>query len=274
MIGFWFLEVSSLVFVFMLFNFFFSGQMFPLDMLPGVWGQVVKRAAAAVPGLLSRRRVPGQDHRPGAGLGPVDRAGLGGGFWSIAPAGLPLRRAALQRLRRITRMSLRPAYFRVFLTFARNSLVRDMTFRGNFLIETVTSLGWMLMNLAFYVLIFHYTPMIGADGGWGKYQFFLFFATGLLINSLVQTLFMTNARRAERPDPHRRAGFRPAEADRHAVPRLAAADRLVVAGEFRLSGWCCWLYALVRLPIAAGAGGDACSTRFYVALRRGRSPTA
>jgi ABC-2 type transport system permease protein len=42
MIGFWFLEVSSLVFIFMLFSFFFSGQMFPLDMLPGAWGHVVK----------------------------------------------------------------------------------------------------------------------------------------------------------------------------------------------------------------------------------------
>ncbi len=34
MIGFWFLEVSSMLFVYMLFTFFFSGQMFPLDMLP------------------------------------------------------------------------------------------------------------------------------------------------------------------------------------------------------------------------------------------------
>ncbi len=42
MIGFWFLEVSSLVFIFMLFSFFFSGQMFPLDMLPGAWGEAVK----------------------------------------------------------------------------------------------------------------------------------------------------------------------------------------------------------------------------------------
>ena len=68
-----------------------------------------------------------------------------------------------------------------------------MTFRANFLIEHVSSLGWVLMNLAFYVLIFQYTPMIGADTGWGKYEFFVFLATGLLINSLVQTLFMTNA---------------------------------------------------------------------------------
>jgi len=42
MIGFWFLEVSSLLFVYMLFNFFFSGHMFPIDMLPGVWGGVVQ----------------------------------------------------------------------------------------------------------------------------------------------------------------------------------------------------------------------------------------
>ena len=42
MIGFWFLEVSSLLFVYMLFNFFFSGHMFPIDMLPGAWGGLVR----------------------------------------------------------------------------------------------------------------------------------------------------------------------------------------------------------------------------------------
>lgn len=42
MIGFWFLEVSSLLFVYMLFSFFFSGHMFPIDMLPGVWGVIVE----------------------------------------------------------------------------------------------------------------------------------------------------------------------------------------------------------------------------------------
>jgi ABC-2 type transport system permease protein len=42
LIGFWFLEVSSLLFVYMLFNFFFSGHMFPIDMLPGVWGTLVQ----------------------------------------------------------------------------------------------------------------------------------------------------------------------------------------------------------------------------------------
>jgi ABC-2 type transport system permease protein len=84
-------------------------------------------------------------------------------------------------------------YLSVFLTFARNSLVRDMTFRMNFLIDTISSMGWVCINLGFYTLLFRYTPAIGDNTGWGKYQFFLFLGTGLLINSLVQALFMTNA---------------------------------------------------------------------------------
>jgi ABC-2 type transport system permease protein len=42
LIGFWWLEVSSLLFIYMLFNFFFSGHMFPIDMLPGFWGTLVR----------------------------------------------------------------------------------------------------------------------------------------------------------------------------------------------------------------------------------------
>ncbi len=41
LIGFWFLEVSSLLFVYMLLSFFLSGHMFPLDMLPSPWKQIV-----------------------------------------------------------------------------------------------------------------------------------------------------------------------------------------------------------------------------------------
>lgn len=84
-------------------------------------------------------------------------------------------------------------YFRVFLTFARNSLVRDMTFRTNFAIDMISSIAWVFMNLGFYTLIFHYSPAIGVGTGWEKYQFFLFLSTGLLVNSLVQAMFMTNA---------------------------------------------------------------------------------
>jgi ABC-2 type transport system permease protein len=41
LVGFWWLEVSSLLFVYMLFSFFLSGHMFPLDMLPQPWNWLV-----------------------------------------------------------------------------------------------------------------------------------------------------------------------------------------------------------------------------------------
>jgi ABC-2 type transport system permease protein len=40
MIGFWFLEVSSLLFIYMLFSFFLSGHMFPLTLLPD-WAESI-----------------------------------------------------------------------------------------------------------------------------------------------------------------------------------------------------------------------------------------
>jgi len=84
-------------------------------------------------------------------------------------------------------------YLSIFLTFARACLVRDLTFRANFILECLTSLGWMSMNLAFYLLIFRFTPEIGAGTGWSREPFFAFVATGLVINSIVQALFMPSA---------------------------------------------------------------------------------
>ena len=34
------------------------------------------------------------------------------------------------------------------------------------------------MNLGFYVLVFQYTPTHRRGTGWGKYEFFVFLATG------------------------------------------------------------------------------------------------
>ena len=85
-----------------------------------------------------------------------------------------------------------PSYWRVLLTFARNSLVRDMTFRANFVIDCVASLSWVFIQLFFYLLIFRFAPSIGLDGGWGKYEILVFLATTLFANSLVGAFFMPN----------------------------------------------------------------------------------
>jgi len=86
----------------------------------------------------------------------------------------------------------RAPYLSVFLTFARNSLVRNMMFRANFIIECLSSVTWTMMNLGFYLLIFQYTTSIGAKTGWGQWEFFAFLATTMLVNSIVQAFFMPN----------------------------------------------------------------------------------
>src|SRR4051812_39358489 len=72
-----------------------------------------------------------------------------------------------------------------------------MMFPANFIIETISSFGWVMMNVGFYLLIFKYTSQIGegtsAGDAWDKYQFFVFISTSMFINSIVQMFFMTNA---------------------------------------------------------------------------------
>ena len=101
MIGFWFLEVNSLLFVYMLLNFFFSGHMFPIDMLPGVWGTIVKQIPlqylAYFPAAVFLGKVTG----PAVVLGPVDAVRLGRVLYHRQPRHLPPWHAALQRVWRM-----------------------------------------------------------------------------------------------------------------------------------------------------------------------------
>lgn len=65
LVGFWFLEISSLMFVYMLFSFFLSGHMFPLDMLPEPWRTIVLcsplQYLAYFPAAVFLQKIEGQD---------------------------------------------------------------------------------------------------------------------------------------------------------------------------------------------------------------------
>lgn len=65
-----------------------------------------------------------------------------------------------------------------------------MMFRANFIIECISSVCWMSMQLVFYLLIFQYTTTIAT---WNQYQFFAFIATTMMIFSVMQAFFMPNA---------------------------------------------------------------------------------
>jgi len=75
LVGFWFLEVSSLLFIYMLFTFFFSGHMFPIDMLnalPGYWGAIVRaiplQYLAYFPAAVFLGKIQGTELAWGLGL--------------------------------------------------------------------------------------------------------------------------------------------------------------------------------------------------------------
>ncbi|HUG20871.1 MAG TPA: ABC-2 family transporter protein [Planctomycetaceae bacterium] len=86
-------------------------------------------------------------------------------------------------------MSHHPDYKRVLWTFFRNSLVREMMFRSNFLITLLTRAFWFSAQIVLFEVIFREVNTI-AD--WSRAQYFGFMATGMLINSIVETFFMPN----------------------------------------------------------------------------------
>jgi ABC-2 type transport system permease protein len=85
--------------------------------------------------------------------------------------------------------TFRPNYARVWLTFFRNSLVREMTFRANFVITVVTRALWFSAQLLLFEIIYQH---VDAIKDWSRYEYFAFMATGMLINAIVETVFMPN----------------------------------------------------------------------------------
>ena len=103
MIGFWFLEVSSLLFVYMLFNFFLSGHMFPAEHLAAAVEARRARHPAAIPGLFSGRRVSAEDRGTRDVAGAGDSSGLGSVFHHrlprrVQPSAVIARYSALRRM--------------------------------------------------------------------------------------------------------------------------------------------------------------------------------
>ncbi len=64
MVGFWFLEVTSLLYIVMTLNFFISGHMLPLDLLPPFWAGLLKtlpfQYMAYFPAVVFLGKIQGQ----------------------------------------------------------------------------------------------------------------------------------------------------------------------------------------------------------------------
>jgi ABC-2 type transport system permease protein len=78
---------------------------------------------------------------------------------------------------------------RVFFTFVRNSIIRETMFQANFLIQIITRGFWFFAQIALFQIIYSRVPEIN---GWNEDQYFVFMATGMLVNGIVETFFMPN----------------------------------------------------------------------------------
>jgi ABC-type uncharacterized transport system permease subunit len=80
-------------------------------------------------------------------------------------------------------------YAGVLWMFFRNSLIREMMFPANFMIQVVTRLFWFFARVALFVVIYREVDYIQ---GWSQHQYFAFMSTGMLINAIVEAFFMPN----------------------------------------------------------------------------------
>ncbi len=85
--------------------------------------------------------------------------------------------------------SFLPDYFLVWKRCLKNSLLRELSFRSNFIITVITRTFWFAAQLILFEIIFNNVKSI-AD--WSREEYFGFMATGMLISSIVESLFMPN----------------------------------------------------------------------------------
>src|SRR5271170_6847853 len=71
----------------------------------------------------------------------------------------------------------------------RNSVVREMSFKGNFLLWIVVELLWFALQLSFIGVIYLHTDHIAS---WSKWQVILLVGASHFIQQIFQAFFLTN----------------------------------------------------------------------------------
>lgn len=85
--------------------------------------------------------------------------------------------------------SFQSDYFEVWKRCLKNSLLRELSFRSNFIITIITRTFWFAAQLILFEIIFQNVKTI-AD--WSREEYFGFMATGMIISSIIESLFMPN----------------------------------------------------------------------------------
>lgn len=80
-------------------------------------------------------------------------------------------------------------YWSIYKILLRNSLIREMSFKGNFLLWLVTELLWFMGQLIFVDVLFLYTDRIGT---WSKWEVVLLIGTHQIISQTFQAFCYVN----------------------------------------------------------------------------------
>lgn len=86
-------------------------------------------------------------------------------------------------------------YLEIYWLMVRNSLIREMNFKANFLLWMVVELLWFLGQIVFIEVLFRYVDQIG---DWTKWEVVALVGTHQLIAQIFQALFYVNV--AELPE--------------------------------------------------------------------------
>jgi ABC-2 type transport system permease protein len=80
-------------------------------------------------------------------------------------------------------------YVGIYTTLWRNSLVREMTFKTNFVLWIFVELLWFVLQLSFISVMYLHTDSIA---GWSKWQVVFLIGTSHFIQQIFQAFFLIN----------------------------------------------------------------------------------
>lgn len=82
-----------------------------------------------------------------------------------------------------------PRYLSLYAALWKNSVVREMSFKGNFILWIFVEILWFALQLCFVTVIFAQTETVGT---WTKWQMVLLVGASNFIQQLYQAFFLTN----------------------------------------------------------------------------------
>ena len=80
-------------------------------------------------------------------------------------------------------------YATIYAALWRNSVVREMTFKGNFLMWIVVEVLWFALQLSFIGVLYLHTDRIG---DWTKWQVVMLVGGSQFIQQMFQAFFLNN----------------------------------------------------------------------------------